>query len=290
MTTPLARTAGAPISWGVCEVPGWGHQLDLDTVLGQMRSLGLTATELGPDGWLPAAPDRRAAVLAAEGLRAVGGFVPLVLHDADHDPEPALHEALDGLVACGADVLVLAAATGVEGYEGRPALDAAGWSQLLTEVDRVAALAATRGVRVALHPHVGTMVETPDEITRVLEGASVDLCLDTGHVLVGGGGPLEIARAAGERVAHVHLKDVDAELAARVRAGEVAYQQGVARGLFRPLGEGDARIADVVGELERGGYAGWYVLEQDVVLAGPQDAPSALADVRTSLDLLARLS
>ncbi|GAB3591136.1 sugar phosphate isomerase/epimerase [Angustibacter peucedani] len=290
MTTPLARAAGAPISWGVCEVPGWGHQLDLDTVLGQMRSLGLTATELGPDGFLPEAPDKRAAVLAAEGLRAVGGFVPLVLHDADHDPEPALHAALDGLVACGADVLVLAAATGVDGYEGRPALDAAGWTHLLSEVDRVAALAARRGVTVALHPHVGTMVETPDDITRVLEHASVDLCLDTGHVLVGGGDPVEVARAGGERVVHAHLKDVDAALAERVRAGELAYQQGVAQGLYRPLGTGDARVADVVRQLEQDGYAGWYVLEQDVVLAGPQDAPAALADVRASLDLLARLS
>src|SRR4051794_12686351 len=189
MTSPLARAAGAPISWGVCEVPSWGHQLALDPVLGQMRSRGLPATELGPDGWLPVAPDRRAAVLAAEGLTAVGGFVPLVLHDADHDPEPALLEAVDGLVACGADVLVLAAATGVDGYEGRPELDAAGWSHLLLEVDRVAAVAASHGVQVALHPHVGTMVETPQDITRVLEGASVDLCLDTGHVLVGGGDP-----------------------------------------------------------------------------------------------------
>ncbi len=290
MTTPIARAAGAPISWGVCEVPGWGHQLDLDTVLGQMRSLGLTATELGPDGWLPAAPDRRAAVLAAEGLQAVGGFVPLVLHDPSLDPEPALHAALDGLVACGADVLVLAAATGVDGYEGRPPLDAAGWAHLLAEADRVAAIAATRGVQVALHPHVGTMVETPQDIARVLAGASVDLCLDTGHVVVGGGDPLEIARSAGERITHVHLKDVDAVVAQRVRAGELAYQQGVAAGLYRPLGHGDAQIADVVRELERRRYAGWYVLEQDVVLAGPQDASAALADVRASLDLLARLS
>src|SRR3954447_7154258 len=151
MTTPLARAAGAPISWGVCEVPGWGHQLDLDTVLGQMRSLGLTATELGPDGWLPAAPDRRAAVLAAEGLTAVGGFVPLVLHDADHHPQPALlqaghrlvpwRERAGGLVAGGADVRVRPAPAGGDGWGGRPDLAAAGWSHLLLEVDRVAALA-----------------------------------------------------------------------------------------------------------------------------------------------------
>lgn len=290
MTTPIARAAGAPISWGVCEVPGWGYQLDLATVLGQMRSLRLTATELGPDGWLPSEPDRRAAVLAAEGLQAVGGFVPLVLHDPRHDPEPALRVALDGLVACGADVLVLAAATGADGYEGRPSLDAAGWAHLLTEADRVAALAATRGVQVALHPHVGTMVETPQDIARVLERSSVDLCLDTGHVMVGGGDPLEVVRSAGARVTHVHLKDVDAVVAQRVRDGELAYRDGVAGGLYRPLGAGDARIADVVTELERRGYAGWYVLEQDVVLAGPQDATAALDDVRASMDLLARLS
>jgi inosose dehydratase len=83
------RIAGAPISWGVCEVPGWGHQLSPQRVLTEMHDLGLAATELGPDGFLPADPDRMAAVLDSHHLRAVGGFTPVLLHVPGHDPVPS---------------------------------------------------------------------------------------------------------------------------------------------------------------------------------------------------------
>src|SRR5438876_193100 len=83
---------------------------------------------------------------------------------------------------------------------------------------------------------------------------------------LGGADPLKVARDAGARVRHVHLKDVDGPLAARVRAGSLSYNDAVRAGLFRPLGEGAARIEDVLGELRKVGYAGWYVLEQDVML------------------------
>src|SRR4051812_20065093 len=150
------RIAGAPISWGVCEVPGWGYQLDADTVLSQMRDLGLAATEFGPDGFLDVAPVARAAQLAAYRLQAVGGFLPVLLHDTRHDPMAEVNRFLDGCVACGADVVVLAASTGVEGYDERPAVGDAGWQVLLGNLDRIADLARTRGVAAALHPHVGT--------------------------------------------------------------------------------------------------------------------------------------
>src|ERR687895_2504225 len=103
----MTRVAGAPISWGVCEVPGWGHQLAPDRVLAEMRQLGLAATEFGPDGFLPADPDHRAALLESYDLRAVGGFVPVVLHDPGRDPLPDVRRGRDGVRA--ADMLVLAA-------------------------------------------------------------------------------------------------------------------------------------------------------------------------------------
>ena len=94
--TPEARIAGAPISWGVCEVPGWGYQLGPDRVLAEMGQVGLTATELGPDGFLPAQPDAMTRVLDHHGLRAVGGFTPLLLHVAAHDPVPEVERLLQG--------------------------------------------------------------------------------------------------------------------------------------------------------------------------------------------------
>jgi inosose dehydratase len=286
----LERIAGAPISWGVCEVPGWGYQLPPDRVLAEMRGVGLAATEFGPDGFLPADPAEKVRALASYGLSAVGGFVPVVLHDPGHDPEPEVQRALDGFVAAGAGTLVLAAATGLDGYDARPVLDAAAWATLLTNLDRLAAAAADRGVRATLHPHVGTVVERPDEVDRVLDGSSVPLCLDTGHLLVGGNDPVALAKSAPERIAHTHLKDVDASAAARVRAGELTYTAAVRQGMYRPLGRGDVDIAAIVGELEGAGYRGWYVMEQDTVLDTEPTGDGPLADVRASVEFLRGLA
>jgi inosose dehydratase len=287
--TLLDRLAGAPISWGVCEVPGWGRQLPADTVLAGMRRLGLSATELGPDGFLPDDPRAKAAALDRAGLRAVGGFVPVVLHDQARDPVAAVRAAVDGLVAAGAPMVVLAAASGQEGYDSRPVLDEAGWSTLTANLDRLDRYVSGRGLRAALHPHVGTMVERGEEVQRVLDGSGIALCLDTGHLLVGGTDPVELARRHHDRVAHVHLKDVDAGWARTVGSGEVTYADAVASGLYRPLGQGDVDIAEIVGLLESGGYDGWYVLEQDTVLDETASDEQPMADVQASIDFLRAL-
>ncbi|WP_219470078.1 TIM barrel protein [Nonomuraea rhizosphaerae] len=260
--------AGAPISWGVCEVPGWGFQLPAERVLAEMRDLGLTATELGPDGFLTP------ALIHGYGLRTAGAFVPVVLHEPGHDPLPGLPEEPEGM-------LVLAAATGADGYDTRPVLDEAGWATLLSNLDRIA---AAYGRSVCLHPHVGTMVETREDVVRVLAGSAIPLCLDTGHLLIGGTDPAALAASDPGRIAHVHLKDVDAELAGRVARGELTYTQAVREGVYRPLGQGDVDVAGIVTGLDRHGYQGWYVMEQDVVLDGPDDQP--VHDVRRSIAYL----
>jgi inosose dehydratase len=287
-TTPPAgaRIAGAPISWGVCEVPGWGYQLGPDRVLAEMREVGLTATEFGPDGFLPAQPDAMTRVLDHHGLQAVGGFTPLVLHVAAHDPVPEVERLLQGYEASGAEVLVLSAATGAEGYDSRPVLDDDQWMVLLANLDRLAALAGERGVRAVLHPHVGTMVETGEEVRQVLDGSWISLCLDTGHLLIGGTDPAELARQAPERIAHVHFKDVDARLARRVQDGRLTYTQGVRDGMYRPLGSGDVDVPAIVGSLRARGYDGWYVLEQDTILTGEPHGQGPVADVWASAEHL----
>ncbi|PSK98604.1 inosose dehydratase [Murinocardiopsis flavida] len=285
--TAAARIAGAPISWGVSEVPGWGYQMPLGTVLAQMREAGLAATEFGPDGFLPDAPRDKAAALTEHGLAAVGGFVPVVLHESGHDPRPEVDRAIDGFLAAGADNLVLAAATGTDGYDARPELDAGQWAVLLRRLDELAAHAAERGVTASLHPHVGTVVEQRGEVDRVLDGSAVPLCLDTGHLLVGGADPRDLSRSAVDRIAHTHLKDVDGALAERVVAGEVPFGEAVSQGLFQPLGAGDVDVAGILADLSAAGYAGWYVLEQDIRLAGaPDDEGGPLADVRASVAFL----
>ena len=283
---PAARIAGAPISWGVCEVPGWGHQLGPDRVLAEMRQVGLSATEFGPDGFLPTQPDAMTRVLDHHRLRAVGGFTPLLLHVADHDPVPEVERLLQGYDATGAGVLVLSVATGAEGYDSRPVLDDDGWMVLLTNLDRLGELAASRSVRAVLHPHVGTMVETGEEVQQVLDGSWISLCLDTGHLLIGGTDPAELARQAPERIAHVHFKDVDGRLARRVQDGRLTYTQGVREDMYRPLGQGDVDVAAIVGSLRARGYNGWYVLEQDTILTEEPRGEGPVADVWTSAEHL----
>jgi inosose dehydratase len=281
-----ARIAGAPISWGVCEVPGWGYQLGPQQVLAEMRQVGLTATEFGPDGFLPTQPQDMARVLDHHGLQAIGGFTPLLLHVADHDPAPEVERLLQGYDAAGAGVLVLSAVTGAEGYDSRPVLDDDGWRVLLANLDRLAGLARQRGVRAVLHPHVGTMIETGEEVQQVLDGSGILLCLDTGHLLIGGTDPADLARQAPERIAHVHFKDVDARLARRVQDGRLTYTQGVREAMYRPLGSGDVDVPAIVESLGARGYDGWYVLEQDTILTEEPRGEGPVADVWASAEHL----
>jgi inosose dehydratase len=290
MSDLTARIAGAPISWGVCEVPGWGWQYDPATVLEQMRDLGLAATEFGPDGFLPTDPVDKAKVLADLGLRAVGGFVPVVLHDPAHDPAPEVERALESFVAAGAGTLVLAAATGQEGYDDRPVLDETGWSTMLANLDRLAAIAEGRGITGTIHPHVGTMVENADDVNRVLAGSSIGLTLDTGHLLIGGVDPVGLTLDHTDRIRHTHLKDVDANLAAKVQSGELSYTEAVRLGMYRPLGQGDIDLAAIVSALEESGYEGWYVLEQDTILDAEPTSDGPRLDVAASIEHLRRIA
>jgi inosose dehydratase len=283
-----ARLAGAPISWGVCEVPGWGLQLAAERVLSEMAQLGLSATELGPQGWLPLDGNAVRAELDRHGLRLVGGFVPIVVHE--QDLQATRHQAgraAAQLAAAGADVFV-AAAVQTEDWAKPTPLDDEHWKQAGENLRAIADLVATHGLELVLHPHVGTLVETAADVERAVAHTDVRWCLDTGHLLIGGYEPLDFVRDHADRIGHVHLKDVDASLAGRVRRGELTLVQATQAGLFQPLGEGDARIDEVVRLLEDAGYERWLVLEQDIAIAGsePPAAGGPALDVRKSIEFL----
>lgn len=280
------KIAGAPISWGVCEVPGWGHQLPPERVLREMAELGIEATEFGPQGWLPVEPAARAEAIKPYGLAAVGAFVPVVLHQPGYDPVPEVQRELDSFEAAGGDMLVLAAATGVDGYDTRPELDEAGWATLLANLDRVAAVAQARGIHATVHPHVGTMVETEDDVQRVLRGSEIHLCLDTGHLMIGGTDPVALTLQWASRINHVHAKDVRAEMVSKVRSGELSYTEAVSQGIYVPLGQGDVDLVAIVTALNEAGFEGWYVLEQDTMLGGEPAGEGPVRDVRASLERL----
>jgi inosose dehydratase len=252
--------------------------MEAERVLDEAARLGLTALEAGPDGFLPGEPEEMVDLLSGHGLELVGGFVPALLHRPQaRDSELASVERQAGLfAAAGAGVLVIAAATGEEGYEESAGLEDDEWDELFATLARVEEIGANHGLSVVLHPHYGTEIENPEHVQRFLEGCDTGLCLDTGHSMVGGGDPVALTEAAAARIRHVHLKDVDRDLAERVVSGTLPYEQAVRDGLYRPLGDGDVDVRRVLEVLDGEGYDGWYVLEQDIMLAAdPGYGPAA---------------
>jgi inosose dehydratase len=286
----MTRLAGAPISWGVCEVPGWGRQLDPERVLAEMAGLGLRATELGPTGYLPADPAALAATLQRHRLTLVGAFVPLVLHAPDAAAAFAAAErAAATLAAAGAEGGVLLAALVADRAWSRPArLDEAQWDRLTARLTEIEAIATAHGLTLAVHPHWDTQIETAADVERLLATSRTPWCLDTGHLALGGVDPANFVADHGDRIVHVHLKDLDAGVAARLRAGELTLVQATQAGLFRPLGAGDAGIEAVLHRLDRLGYERWLVLEQDTAITGeePPVGRGPVVDVAKSIDFL----
>jgi inosose dehydratase len=262
-----------------------------ERVLAEMASLGLQATELGPPGYLPADPAGLRALLDRHGLRLVAGFLATVLHDGGRSPGKEIDRQATILAAGGASVLVLAAAYPGDSYDAQASLSSTEWTRLVERLEEAEHIARRHGLELAFHPHAGTAVASAQDVGRLLQMSAVDLCLDTGHLFLGGADPAALARDAAGRVRHVHIKDVNATIAERLRRGETSYAEAVRGGLYTPLGAGDLDIEAVLSSLREIGYDGWFVLEQDTALAaepGPSAGPVAAA--RQSLDYFRRLS
>ena len=285
----LERVAGAPITWGVDGSPGWGYLMDRDRVMREMVESGLSATELGPDGYLPTDPVELGEYLSRFDLGIVGGFVPALLYRPDRIEEVLAYvqRAARQLAATGSQVLVLGPSAAHPGYDTPVDMDADEWAAFLANLGRLEALVDDAGLRTALHPHWGLAIASGRDIERLLDASDVGLCVDTGHIYLAGTDPVDVVRAARGRVLHVHLKDVDPVRAERVRSGEVPFRESVVDGLFVPLGKGAVDIAGVINVLEEDGYRGWYVLEQDVSLSeAPAEGSGPKADAVESVAYL----
>lgn len=289
----LERVAGAPITWGVDGSPGWGHLMDPDRVLAEMVEVGLKATELGPDGYLGEDTESVTARLDRHGLDLVGGFIPVTLYEEDLAAGQLAYfeRAASTLAAAGAGIAVVGADSTLPGYDTPVELDEAQWDTLIGGLDDLADVARRCGVTAAVHPHWGMAVADQADVDRLIERSDIGICLDTGHLALAKVDIPDLIARAGERIHHVHLKDLDLEFADRVRNGHVGFRQAVIEGMFKPLGEGAVDIEGTVLLLERSGFRGWYVLEQDVALAGdPPPGAGPIEDARRSIDFLRRLA
>jgi inosose dehydratase len=289
----MDRVGAAPISWGICEVPGWGKQLPPERVLGEMRDLGITATELGALGWLPLDTVELRALLDGYGLSLIGGFVPLVMHiRAERDVMiAAARAAATTLAAAGGTSFVTAIVSSHERWQ-RPALSSADWDVLFGHLRMVDDICAEFGLAQVMHPHVDTLIETASEMDRFLANCGTRFTLDTGHLYIGGADPVVLASKHHDRVGLVHVKDVDGAVAARLLSGELTLMTATQAGLFPSAGDGDVPIAATITALEHAGYSGWYVLEQDIALTDelPAVGEGPVLGVQRSIGFLRSLA
>jgi len=264
------RLATGPVSWGVdfADAPGnppWEQVLD------EIARSGIGALELGPVGYLPEDSAVLRAALGDRGLTAVGSFVFEALHDPSQ-AQPIMdtaERACRAIAAAGGSVLVIIDRPGPEraATAGRSRaarrLGAGEWASMIELAERIAARATAYGLRPAFHPHAGSYVEFRDEVDRLLGDTNLDLCLDTGHAVIAGTAPEELAADHAGRLGHVHLKDVDAGVLARVRHEPLDFWAAIAAGVFCPVGEGVVDFQRVAEALEAGGYSGHATIEQD---------------------------
>ena len=273
--------------WGISDVPGWGHQLDPERVLSEAAAVGEGAVTAGPPGFLPDRSDQAKPMLRRNHLRLVAGEVHAILHHDDMRGPELAH--IDGhahwLSVLGADMLVLSAIPQrATGARHGTALSNAEWAHLLHSIGSVQHVCSRHKLRLAVQPRFGTTIQGPDDIERLLVGSEAGICLDIGHLILSGADPVEVIELAMGRIQHVHLNDVDADLADQVREHGKDYGEAVSLGLFKPLGEGSGRVDRVIEGLRRTKYRGWHTLRQETRLASAEDRP--LGRVSRSLEYL----
>lgn len=266
----------SPASWGISDVPGWGHQLDAERVLSEAAAVGEGVIEAGPPGFLPDRSDLAKPLLKRHRLRLVAGPAQAILHH--HDISGTELAVLDGhaswLAALGAETLVLSAVPPRDaGDKHGIVLSSMGWAHLLHLIGSVQHVCSRHKLRLAVQPRYGSMIQGPADIERLLVGTEAALCIDVGQLVLVGADPVEVLELAAGRIQHVHLNDIDEHLAEQVREYGLEYAEAVSQNLFKPLGTGDADVDRVVETLRKTGYAGWYGLDQDTRLPSAEDRP-----------------
>lgn len=289
---PIA-VASAPVSFGAFEVTVGidPHVPNALSVLDAVQRDGYDGIDLGPIGYLGTRDDLREN-LASRGLHLSGGYLPLPLSDPAA-MEPAITELgtlLDlfdrakspdfapapkpTLADAGSAARRLA--PGKAHADRSLGLQPEGWDRLSANLQQAVDLCRARGYEPTFHHHAGTYVEAPWEIDELLARSGIGLCLDTGHLVLGGGNPLQAIRDWGPRINHIHLKDVRRSVIDAVIGEGGDMMQVWRRRAFCQLGTGDLDIDAILQALRARDYRGWLVVEQDVI-PGPNSPADAAA-------------
>ncbi|MDQ3127315.1 MAG: sugar phosphate isomerase/epimerase [Chloroflexota bacterium] len=269
-----ARVGTVPILWNNVDIAELRLGTTADAILDDIARTGYDGTQLGLG--FPEGPVLRLALAARDlALAEVYASIPATVDGPSPTALGEVRERLRLLVAGGGEVLCVAfdGSLDRDPYAGRahdpatPRLTDAGWAATIELLETIARETRAAHARIAFHPHAGTYIETPDEVERLAASIDADtlpFCLDVGHYTVGGGDPVEALRHYGERVSHVHLKDVDPEILAGLRGGTVGgFGAGIRARLFTELGAGVLDLDGILHVLAERGYSGWLMVEQD---------------------------
>jgi inosose dehydratase len=289
------------ILWANDDLPDLTPPVDPLTILDEMARLGYRGSQLGST--FPRGEALRDA-LRARDLRIAEVYACLEC-TVDGPVAGALavgRAKLADLHAADGDVLVVALPlcpdrVGLGGRAGEadvPRMTAAGVERFARLLETLAKEARDLGHLLAFHHHTGTYFETPEEVARLMAASDPDLValnLDTGHYSLGGGDPVAALRTYGERVRHIHLKDIDPVVAARMRTGAIdGFLEGLRQRVFTEVGQGELDVGGVLAELAGSDYRGWLVVEHDTTWRSPSEsAAMSYAVIRFVLADLARL-
>ena len=271
------KFASAPDSWGVLDYPGPSWEQSYQKMLDEMVVAGYTGTELGPYGFYPTDPQVLEPELTQRKLKLLGSFVPAVLSDPASTKVVVEHIRKVGglLAALGAPFLVLADAqsdardriAGRVPADGSKGWNAEQWKQVGRVVAEAAKVTQDFGLDLVFHPHISTYVETAAETEQffdVTSATGIGLCLDTGHCAYAGDDSAEEAEKYRDILRFVHIKDVNETVIAEVRRTEMNFEQAIEANAFTIIGQGSIDFPQFFRVLQKNGYSGWMVVEQDV--------------------------
>jgi inosose dehydratase len=284
----------APITWNNEDLQlELGPPVDYATVLDEVAASGYLATELG-DGF-PREPAVLRHALTERGLSLPSAWCGLGFFEATPEADLEHTRRVCGLLAAvGASFVNLADLGTLErkalacraDSPEAPQLSPAEWDQFAERVCRAADVAREHGLQATFHLHAGTWVETRDDLEELLSRAPaplVKLCWDVGHAICGGVDPLAVVRDHPERIAYIHLKDVDGGVLDGVRRDGVDFSDAVRRRIFTELGRGRLDVPGLLEALRDISYDGWLMVEQDSTWLAP------IESARTSREYLRSL-
>jgi len=277
----------APCSWGTLEFEeAKGEQVPYARMLDELVEAGYTGTELGDWGYMPTNPAELAAQLTRRGLAMLGAFVPVALKDS------AAHEAgiaiavktarlLASVATAPAPFLVLADANGTDSVRTRMAgrvapelgLSRAEWKTFAGGADRLAQeVFDETGLRTVFHHHCAGYVETPREITTLMEMTNPErlgLVFDTGHFAYGAGAAgaemIAFMDSIAPRIWYIHCKDCQPEVARQAREANWDYFAALGHGVFCELGKGCVDFPALLRWLSAHNYKNYVLVEQDIL-------------------------